>query len=339
MALLWLEGFEGLGTTLGASIQTYLVRRYPVVTSTTIYLAAGRISGYSVRANGAGALRTGALTTCDTVVFGCALKPHTTSLNSQKFADFMYGSTVNIRCEINPDYGEIDVYQGTSTLLGSTVGANLSYRWSYIEVKVKCHDTTGTVEVRVDGVTKLSLTGVDTKPGANAYYDRLQINLAYQDYFIDDIYFLDTTGAVNNDFLGPQHIVGMFPNADTATVEWTPSTGTDHYALVDETVDNDDTDYVESADVGEIDLWEYPDLAGITTVNGIQIGTTAKLSDASAFNLITRVHSGSTDSDNAGVAATSSYVGYCRVLETDPDTASLWTPSGVNAMQVGVKVG
>ena len=73
-------------------------------------------------------------------------------------------------------------------------------------------------------------------------------------------------------------------------------------------------------------------------MSGIQVDTTVKRTDASAFSLITPVKSGVTTSNNSGVAAGTSYDAKFRVLETDPDTAVAWTVGGVNAMQCGVKV-
>jgi hypothetical protein len=52
----------------------------------------------------------------------------------------------------------------------------------------------------------------------------------------------------------------LYPNADTADADRSPSAGTDHYAVVDETTVNGDTDYVASGTAGDLDLYEVGDL-------------------------------------------------------------------------------
>jgi len=336
MALLLVEGFEGYGTS--GDPYTYMMRRYASGDhSSTWYLQTGRYAGYSFQANGNYYVQTAALTTCDTVVFGCAYRWFTSSLSSTLYLMGLYdGATQGVNCRVSNYTGEVDVYRG-STLLGSTVGANIQHQWVYIEIKVKCHATDGTVEVRVNGVTKLSLTGQNTKAGTHTYHDVLRFYGSTYHY-LDDIYYLDTTGASNNTFLGVQRVVGIFPNADTATEQWTPSAGSDHYALVDETKDNDDTDYVESTTSGQVDLWEYGNISGFSTVAGIQVNTTFKRTDATAYSLITEVVSGAATNDDTAVAATTSYVSKKRILDADPNTSSAWTQNGVNAVKCGVKI-
>ena len=52
----------------------------------------------------------------------------------------------------------------------------------------------------------------------------------------------------------------LYPNADTPDAGWASNSGTDHYALVDETTVNGDTDYVASGTAGDLDLHEVGDL-------------------------------------------------------------------------------
>ena len=62
--------------------------------------------------------------------------------------------------------GQIAAGAGYSTILGQTTDPALSTdNWHYIEVKVVVHDTAGSYEIRVDGVTVLSDTDVDTRGG------------------------------------------------------------------------------------------------------------------------------------------------------------------------------
>jgi hypothetical protein len=338
MALLWIEGFEGYGTTTGTDVTTYMARRYQAYNG-VLYIGAGRLSGYA----GYGAsgttyyLTTPAMTTSNTLVIGFGLKRVGSSTTSSVIQ--LYDSTtLGIDVKWNYNTRELDVYRNT-TFLGSTSGANiLAGSWYYVEIKVKCDASAGTVEVRVGGVTKLSLTNQNTKNGTHTYHNVVRL-YANSYVWLDDLYILDVTGAANNDFLGNRRVIGIFPSGD-ASVAWTPSSATTHATLVDETLDNDDTDYVESSTSGQADLYEYGDASGIGAISGIQINTTCRETDTNHFNLVTRVVSNGTTSDDAGqLVGTTGWVNRSRILETDPATGSAWILAALNAAQIGVKVG
>jgi len=334
--LLWIEGFEGYATGAGSEILARLNRRYQYVSGTAYaYVQTGRTGGYSCNASSTAMLQTWHLTIADTLIVGCGLRPSGTQTVS--FIKLYDWANLGIDVQWNGATGEISVYRYT-TLLGATTGAGLmSGTWSYVEIKVKCHDTLGTVEVRVNGVTKLSLTNVDTKYGNETYHNRLSIGISNPAY-IDDVYCCDNTGSVNNDFLGPRKVIGLFPDGDSAILEWTPSTSGTHYTLVDEVADATG-DYVESDTSSQTDLWDYQAATEVGTINGIQINTTCVETNAESFTLVTPIKSGGIVYPDAGQAVgTTSIRQMSRVVETDPNTSALWTAGNLNAAQIGVKV-
>jgi len=239
--------------------------------------------------------------------------------------------------------GELAVYRD-NTSLATTSGLGLAINtWYYIEFKVVCNDTTGSYELRVDGTSKLSASGIDTKAGSHAYHNIFQMpGPSSGACRFDDLYILDGSGSANNDFLGKRRVVGLFPASDVGGYqEFTCSSGSDHYALVDENPVNDDTDYVESSTTGHKDLWNHSALSGTgTSIAGIQINTMAKESDATSMTLNTLIKSGATEDAGTGeVIASASYKVLRRISETDPATGVAWTVSGLNAAQFGVNVG
>lgn len=340
--LLWIEGFEGFGTTIGLppSPTNVLARKYSSVVSEDIMdIEAGRLGGYGLEfESSANVLRSPALTTNSMLIVGCAVKFNTLVLN--KFLTFLDGTTTGMNVQLTAA-GELSVYRGT-TLLATTTGLNILLNaWYYIEFKVICHATTGSYELRVGEVNVLSAIGVNTKAGSNDYHTAFQLERTAASKTFDDVYCLDGSGSVNNDFLGNNRVTAIYPNGDTVSKDWDRSAGGDNYALVDEAVVNDDTDYVESGDVGDKDLYDYGAVAGVTTlVRGIQINTMCRETDVTPFDLITVVKAGVTESEDAGQAiGTTSYVSKKRIVELDPDTGVAWTVSGINAAQFGIKVG
>lgn len=61
-----------------------------------------------------------------------------------------------------------------------------------------------------------------------------------------------------NDYKGDTRVYARLPNADGATLQWSPKTGTSHYAMVDENPPDDGTTYNSSLTVGNIDTYKFP---------------------------------------------------------------------------------
>lgn len=335
MALLWIEGFEGFDDGVTAEIQDELLFKYTYV-STTAYIYAGRTGGYSCKGYSNGVIvLTPPLTTSDTLIVGCAINP-IDAYATTSFLSFYDGNTLAIKFDYSTTSGEISVYRG-ATLLGTTSGAGISVgNWTYVEVKVKCHDSTGTVEIRTGSIERLNLTAQDTQIGTHAYYDRVAINPSSHGY-IDDLYVCDTTGSVNNDWVGIRKVIGIFPNADTATADWIPDTGVEHYSRVNE--QDEGTGWLTGV-LDDTDLWAYDDLTGLVSINGIQINTIGRNLTATQMTLVTPINSGGTVYEDAGVPfGTNSNLNQHRIVETDPNTGIAWTQSNLNSATVGIKVG
>ena len=339
MAILWIDGFEGYGSSIGGNYTSRFLRRY-VPTTGTFYVQAGRTGGYSASSNSTGNyLQTPPLTSDGTLIIGIAVyRPSSVSSNISIVQLYDGWSTLGIDVKWMYSTGEIAVYRGT-TLLGTTTGAGLQVgAWTYVEVKVKCHDTLGTVEVRTGGSPRLSLTDQDTKAGTGTCHNIVRLYLNQYQY-IDDVYICDSTGSANNDLLGNRKVVGLFPATDTATLQWTPSTGVDHYALVDEIAPpTGDSDWVETDVPGSVDLFNYQDIYNVGSISAIQVNTTCRTTDAESFSLITEVVSGETTSDDAGQPIPDPMLELSRILEVDPATGSPWTMAGLNNAKIGVKV-
>jgi hypothetical protein len=205
---------------------------------------------------------------------------------------------------------------------------------------VKCHATAGTVEVRVNGVTKLSLTGVNTKAGADNYHN--VVELAAANGWIptyDDWYVCDNSGSLNNNFLGDVQVGLLLPNAAGDAAGWTGSGGGAHYGYVDENPLDSDTSYVETNQSGAEELWNYQDPVSCPSVLGVQVNTDCRETDAESFCLKTVIKSGATSS--AGTPEVIGSLGYLtqsRVCQTDPNTGSLWTPATLAAAQFGLQL-
>ena len=346
MALLWIEGFEGFGSSTGnAPAPSGIIgRKYPDYSGASDFdIQTGRLGGYSLELSSSGAyIQSPVLTTDDTLIIGFAVRFR--AFSGTSFVSMYDGTTQGINMRTIAG-GELSVYRAT-TVLGTTVGLGLSIdTWYYIQLKVVCGDSpNGSYELRVSGVNVLSASGIDTKAGTHTYHDRFRLSNAVSTPpypIFDDLYCLDSSGASNNDFLGNMRVADIRPNSDTAAKAWTRSAGSDNYTLANEVVIDDDTTYIESGVSTTKDLYDYESVLGLgDSVKGIQINTVCRETDANSFSLITVVKSDVDESDDSAQAiGTTSYVTKTRLVETDPHTSNAWTLAGLNAAQFGIKVG
>ena len=346
MALLWIEGFEGYGATVANACSGMGARYYGLGSITgTFYVNTGRVTGYSGDATNSGATPyfiTPPLTTDRTLVvgggfYGYQYNPASPGSHTISFYD---NSTLGISVQFSTtgtSSSTITVKMGATTLLTFTDIFFLITTWYYFEVKVYCHATAGSVEVRVNGATVISLTDIDTKAGIHDYNN--VINYWTYRSRVDDVYICDGSGSAVNDFQGTCRVLGLFPNGDTSTIQWTPSTGVTHYNLVDENPASA-TDYVSSNTQQQVDLYGYPQLVGSTgSILGIQINSQVNVATgASTIIESPIVSNGVTEIGPDTLITSTSYWDARHISMTDPNTGLPWTADGLAAAQIGIKI-
>ena len=342
MSLVWMDGFEGYGNT-ATDPGVYLARRYAVSSTANFSLVAGRVGGFAVKSvDGGYYFQTPPLTTNSTLIasFGYRTDYGTPGgISPWAYGIFaMYdGTTQGMTLTLTAD-GNIQVCRGTTVLATTSALGLVIGTWYFIEFKVVC-GATGSFELRVNGTTVASGTGVNTQAGSHAYHDRVRFfGGAYANPCTDDFYVLDGAGSVNNTFLGNNKIVAVLPNTDGDANAWT-ATGTPHAAQVGDDPPDDDATYVQDNASGDKELWHYAAFSSLGTVHGIQVSNDARLTDIGSINLKTLAKSASVESDGAEQAVTApTYATFMRIMETDP-SGSPWTQATLNAAQFGVAVG
>lgn len=254
------------------------------------------------------------------------------------------GTTTHTTLGVAAD-GSIGVRRGTASgtqIALSSAGAIVLNTWHYLELKVKLHDTTGTVDVHVDGASVISSTGLDTKNGGtDTLFDQVEFGGGGVGATtrMRDIYLLNEQGSVNNNFLGDVRVHALFPTSDSTPEEWDRSTGSDTFALIDETTPNGDTDYIESDVAAEVARVGMGDLSDTThVVFGVQTTIYAKKDDAGSRSVRAAVVSDGNVENGADHVLGTSYATYRDVFELDPDGDIPWTPTTVNAVLTQVEV-
>ena len=277
-----------------------------------------------------------------TIIVGVAVNPSTLTGTSYLLT-FDDNGTVQASMRIQTD-GQV-ILTGTSETFVLPVGI-----YSYLEVKLTVHGAAGAWVARVNGVEVLNETGLDTQATGNSFANQVRFGgpgsgSQTTDKRYDDIVIMDsvdatsTQGAPFNDFLGDIRVDALMPEADGDSSDFTPSTGTDNYAMVDEVPPNDDTDYVSSSTVGHKDLYALPDLPSPSgEVKGVVVTMRARKDDAGTRTIRAVVKRSGTEAEGPDISLSTDYAYYQSVFGVDPSTSSPWTIAAVNAMQAGTKV-
>lgn len=344
MAFVFIDGFDlynGTGAAGGiASANAW----QDVSSGGSISLQAGRFGGQCVRlVDGGGAtaaLRKTFVTTGTQSTFctGFAFRHSNPAVNNGVLWWLLdTGVTVQLTLYMTAD-GSLRLFRGSGTTLLGTTPINLltPSTWIYIEIFGTLHQTTGTVEVWINGVQRITFTG-DTAATATVTWNGIQIaapdGTGATNSDFDDMYFADTATRI-----GERRIETLRPSADTAQKQFTASTGTDNYAMVDETTVNT-ADYVYSSTVGHVDHYEFTDLSSnAATIDVAQITSFISKDDAGARTASMQVKSGSTVSDGTPTTMSSTASKHERILPTDPNTTAAWTYNAINALRAGPKV-
>lgn len=229
--------------------------------------------------------------------------------------------------------GEGGTILGTSTLPLITAQA-----WHHIEARIVIDDTSGEFELYVNGdaVAGMNLTGLDTRNAGIsncaqiAVLQRATSGSSRQVYYFKDLIVWDTTGSVNNTFLGLCEILHLPLDGDSS-LNWTPSSGSTGYNLLNEAPPND-TSYIgaasSSVNPAEFTFQNLP--TDVTSVKAlIMVGRLAKTDAGTATVQMGLKVNGDTDlgSDRN---ITEAYTYWYDVSEISPDTAIPWNPTEVN---------
>lgn len=264
-----------------------------------------------------------------------------TSTPSAAVFELYDGAT--IQCWLNLDGANrrIQAYRGsgTSNLLGSSANNTLApmaaNNWNYIEWEVTLSNTVGVIKAWVDNVEVLNITALDNCATANEFATRVCL-LDASTFAIDDYYAFDDTGTECNSRPGPCRVYTGYPTSD-ASVQFTPLSGTDNFAMVDETGGQDeDTSYNSSTTAGHKDfLGTNLGVPGGSVVLACEVRSTLRKDDVGARDGRAVSKSNATVTNGTTLALGTSYVQGRIRHALNPDGSVAWTDTTANALQPG----
>jgi hypothetical protein len=246
--------------------------------------------------------------------------------------------------------GKLIVYRGSDCvtgLLGTSTAPLLEDTWYSIKLATLIDPAVGTVQLWINDVSQFSVTGANTRANSNSQWTNVivgQVPASGQGGAggLDPFEFNYDDLDIRDDNDGRGDLIAICLRAQSgngANTGYTPSTGIDHGAMVDETDQDGDTTYNEGSSVGQQDTYTLENLPAAATVAFVQTTEVARKTDAGSRTVSNVIRISGVDYTSAVVHAPSqSYSHLLTQYDESPATSTTWTDSEVNAMESGQEI-
>lgn len=237
----------------------------------------------------------------------------------------------------------------TTDVLAESAPCITAAAWNHVEAKVTFNGASSEIEVRVNEVPVIGGTsgvnGSGLSLGAAATCKQIDTfkeagNTGISSIYWDDLVVWDDLNGENDDFLGDCICVDHMPNANTAEDDFTKSTGTSAFAIVDNVPPT--SDYIQGVNIGDRTELELPNftVGNIAEIKGLVSFAYIKKHTAGTGTYKHGVNSGGSDDLSPSISPATTEGYYTYVIEVDPDTAAPWTTTAVqDALTVSNKDG
>jgi hypothetical protein len=260
------------------------------------------------------------------------------------------GGNIFLALHVNPD-GSLRIQQGATNfsalgsagtaLFTSAPGVLQVGTWFTLEWKATLDASAGTLTLRLNGEQLCDLSGVVTMPGPNAGFSIAYLGCNANSVRYTDWWICDQSGDRLNDFLGDRVVEASIAETGNGHyAEFTPSTGSDHGAMVDDTTLDDDATYNGAASVNLRDTYTFPALTRVESVDAAEIVLTVRKEGTGTRAIAGLSRVGTTDTvDGTDHYLASSYAAVRVPLPVDPTTDLPWdSVAALEAAELGLKV-
>ncbi|MGV0984393.1 MAG: hypothetical protein ACOYB2_07545 [Limnohabitans sp.] len=335
MTFRFCDGFDSYTTVAN------LTAKWSTVAGASFAATAGRFGGGAVFNSGSGLnlLLTKAVTipigsrvrlamslkySAGTVAYGLNSGNPLLAINAQQICGF-----TSLGLIVVTSYGG-----GTAMLTSSVAVNDGNFHW--IELEYYLNGASSTAQLFIDGVSQGTYTG---SLGSQVAISSVSFGMGYVfsgTGWLDDAIVWDDQGSSFNTFpLGPRRISTLLPNADGDLAQFTPKTGTSHFAMVNGGYSS--TNYVSDTGTGNVDLFKFPALAYTPTSINLVVGYFFGQNTGSGSTSLTpKLKTGGTTISGATqTLPVGTYTVTQAPFLTDAGGAA-WTAAAVNAMQIGM---
>lgn len=322
MARIFIDGFESGGLDLWDNIGSG---------ATAISAPAGMDGSYAGQVATSNAFLEKILSAA-AEYYAAFLSKITFSVGISSICQFKSASTILIDMKRNNTSGKIEAYRGSTLIATGAVVLNVNQVY-HLQFRANIHDTTGIVQVKVDGVVDIDFSG-DTKPGTETTINAFQIGQTTANPMTMQFDNVVVDGAA---WPGKTNIQTIRPNGAGNSAQWTSSAGA-NWDCVDE-VPASDADNVVTNTNDQVDLYAAGNLVGtVDSVVCVQVQARAvKEGVATPQNLALGVRTGATDYFSADKVIPTAAKSVFNLWAQNPNTSAAWTKTEVDGVEIGIK--
>ncbi len=245
------------------------------------------------------------------------------------------GVEINSSNYIEAKVGGSLVATGTTSVAAST--------WHLVEIHFKLDSTSGQIQVKINNTLDIDYSG-DTGSGTfdKVYFGGYGVKKAGGSCWYDDIGINDTSEGVDDSWCGDGRIIAIKPNANGDQSDLVNEGGdsVDNYQSVDDIPKDDDTTYVESDIADDYDLYNL-EACGLSAdeyeILRVVVKSRVKgLAASEQIRLMIKTDGTEYEGDTESLG--NSYAEYLIEYNENPYSSVPWTPTKVDALQIGMKV-
>lgn len=324
---IWIDGFDHYTT---------LLQKYPYVGS-GIAITAGRLTG-----NGSSDDVEFPVTAGTRAVFGALFRMKENDVLNRTLIQLREAASFT-HVQVSRTSGSVlRVELGNGSVLATGTRTILQGVDYYLELDVTVHNSTGSFNLRINGVTEVSASGIDTNnAGAVGVIDLVRIGMFDVDHEWDNLYVKSGSDAADGPW-GEVEMISLMPDGAGNAAQWTSSGGGGSvFGNVDEKPPNDGTDYNLSTTVGNKDAFTCENLPNDGTIYLVAAWLRATKSDVGDRQVRPYVRHSTSETNGITIAVSSSYeYGVGTLLSTFKDVpgGTGWTKTQVDATQIGYEL-
>jgi len=329
MGLLFIDGFDHYGTDP--------TKKWESANGSSLITQNGRFGTYCFGNSRGDQWLTKTITPNSVTVYvGFALSITSNPSEERPIISFYDGGTK--QCYMNTDVSGIFIFRNgnNSEITRHTSPWPITGGYHYLELKITVNNTTGTIDMRWDGVSVLSASSKDTQYSANAYINQVGIGGTGGGYGMGGNHYFDDFWIADDAFQGDCRVETKFPAGDGNYEQWSKSAGSHNYENIDETPPVT-TDYVYGNTANLIDTYTKAALATTAgTIKGVAANIYCQKSNAGTKQIAGIARLSATDLAGSGIAVPSSW-GYLQQFLSKPGGGS-WAVADVNSAELGIKL-
>jgi len=245
-----------------------------------------------------------------------------------------------MECRFNNGTYKLEFYlSGTTKILTSSNAVSYA-SWVVLEVHWLINDTSGIFGIKINGLPDGDYSGDAKGTGSTIDTLRLCPNYGTNQYY-DDLALNNTSGTSDTSWCGSGRVELLKPTAEGYTNQWSVSTGSTHWSLVDDIPPNNDTDYIYSSTANQIDAFGLEDFDSTDrTIKRVWAEVRAYDYGASAaqISLGFRTTEGTNYFSTTNNTLSGSYARHISDdFTTNPATSSTWQDADIDALQLLIK--